>query len=74
MKTEFGKFATILEKAEKQINTVSRSIGDAGKKSRTIERKLRGVEQLSGEESVQLFDDALPAPDEAPDDEPETQA
>ena len=44
VKSEFGKFAGILEKAEKQVGTVSRSLGEAGRKSRTIERRLRGVE------------------------------
>ena len=55
VKNEFGKFAGILEKAEKQINTVSKSLGEAGKKARTIERKLRGVETLSGEVTQQLL-------------------
>ena len=47
VKSEFGKFAGILEKAEKQINTVGKSLGDASRKTRTIERRLRGVESLS---------------------------
>jgi DNA recombination protein RmuC len=55
VKNEFGKFAGILEKAEKQINTVSKSLGEAGKKTRTIERKLRGVETLSGEVTKELL-------------------
>jgi DNA recombination protein RmuC len=38
---------------------VSKSISDAGKKTRTIERKLRGVESLSGEEATQLLGNAL---------------
>ena len=41
VKSEFGKFAGILEKAEKQITTVGRSIGEASRKTRTIERRLR---------------------------------
>lgn len=58
VKSEFGKFASILEKAERQLNTVSKSIGDAGKKTRTIERRLRGVESLSGEDATRLLGDA----------------
>lgn len=58
VKSEFGKFANILEKAERQLNTVSKSIGDAGKKTRTIERRLRGVESLSGEDATRLLGDA----------------
>ncbi|MDE1894510.1 MAG: DNA recombination protein RmuC [Pseudomonadota bacterium] len=72
VKSEFGKFASILEKAERQLNTVSKSIGDAGKKTRTIERKLRGVESMSGEEASRLPDDASSDDegDNATDDEP----
>ncbi|MGO1540054.1 MAG: DNA recombination protein RmuC [Luteimonas sp.] len=55
VKSEFGKFAGILEKAERQITTVGRSLGDASRKTRTIERRLRGVESLSGGEAQQLL-------------------
>ncbi|AAF83223.1 DNA recombination protein RmuC [Xylella fastidiosa] len=56
VKSEFGKFAGILEKAEKQINTVGKSLGEAGRKTRTIERRLRGVESLSQEQTQVLLD------------------
>ncbi|MBT2767332.1 DNA recombination protein RmuC [Stenotrophomonas sp. ISL-67] len=55
VKSEFGKFAGILEKAEKQISTVGKSLGEASRKTRTIERRLRGVESLSGEQGEQLL-------------------
>lgn len=68
VKSEFGKFAGILEKAEKQIHTVGKSLGDASRKTRTIERKLRGVETLSSEDSRAVLEDAaldtLGAPDD----------
>ncbi|MDN5865217.1 MAG: DNA recombination protein RmuC [Gammaproteobacteria bacterium] len=65
VKSEFGKFAGILEKAEKQIGTVGKSIGDASRKTRTIERRLRSVELLSDEEAKKLLeDDPLPESDE----------
>jgi len=68
VKGEFGKFAGILEKAEKQINTVGKSLGEASRKTRTIERRLRGVESLSAEDARALLDDAsldaLAGPDE----------
>ncbi len=57
VKSEFGKFAGILEKAEKQISTVGRSLGEASRKTRTIERRLRGVESLSAEQSQDLLED-----------------
>jgi DNA recombination protein RmuC len=57
VKSEFGKFAGILEKAEKQISTVGRSLGEASRKTRTIERRLRGVESLASDQSQQLLGD-----------------
>jgi len=62
VKSEFGKFAGILERAEKQINTVGKSLGDASRKTRTIERKLRGVESLGQEQAQALLE---LGPDEA---------
>jgi DNA recombination protein RmuC len=64
VKGEFGKFAGILEKAEKQISTVGKSIGEAGRKTRTIERRLRGVESLPVGEAKILIDEILPAPED----------
>ena len=63
VKSEFGKFAGILERAEKQITTVGRSLGDASRKTRTIDRHLRGVETLSGPEAAGLLCDAANADD-----------
>ncbi len=63
VKTEFGKFATVLEKANSQLDTVQNSIKQAGVRTRAIERQLRGVEALPGEESQRLLGDA--ADDEA---------
>jgi len=60
VKSEFGKFAGILEKAEKQINTVGKSLGDASRKTRTIERKLRGVESLGQDQAQALLGDLGP--------------
>ncbi|MEO7067214.1 MAG: DNA recombination protein RmuC [Rhodanobacter sp.] len=66
VKSEFGKFGLVLEKAERQLNTVSKSISDASKKTRTIERKLRGVESLSSEAAQDLLGaDTLPASDDS---------
>jgi DNA recombination protein RmuC len=68
LKSEFGKFGLVLEKAERQLNTVSKSIGEASKKTRTIERKLRGVESLSGDSAHELLGDLGTAADEAEED------
>jgi DNA recombination protein RmuC len=71
VKTEFGKFGGILEKAERQLNTVSRSIGEAGRKTRTIGRALRDVESLPAAEVQSLLQDAA-LQDFDDDDAPET--
>jgi DNA recombination protein RmuC len=55
VKTEFGKFGDILEKTQKKLETASNSIGEATRKTRTIERKLRGVEELPSAEAVKLI-------------------
>lgn len=76
VKTEFGKFGGILEKAEKQLNTVSKSIGEAGRKTRTISRALRDVESLPAAEVQSLLQDAalqdFDDTDESPKGGPET--
>jgi DNA recombination protein RmuC len=63
VKNEFGKFGAVLEKTRKQLDAARNSIDSAGQRTRAIERKLRGVESLSGEATQQLLGDA-PALDE----------
>jgi DNA recombination protein RmuC len=46
VKTEFSKFGDILDNTQKKLDLASKSIGDASRKSRTIERKLRNVHEL----------------------------
>lgn len=46
VKTEFGKFGDILEKTKDKPQQASNNIDDAVKKSRTIETKLRKVQEL----------------------------
>lgn len=58
VKTEFGKFGELLAKTKKQLDTVSSTLGDAESKTRTIERKLRNVEQLSDTQARALLGDA----------------
>jgi DNA recombination protein RmuC len=71
VKNEFGKFGAVLEKTRKQLDTVRNSIDNAGVRTRAIERRLRGVETLGGEETQQLLDLA-PGTDE-PEAEGETE-
>ncbi|CUH95456.1 DNA recombination protein RmuC homolog [Propionispora sp. 2/2-37] len=55
VKTEFGKFGDLLEKTQKKLQEASNSIDTAARKSRTIERKLKTVQELPAEEAVGLL-------------------
>lgn len=46
VKTEFGTFGSILEKTQKKLQEASNVIHEAGVRSRSIERKLRDVQEL----------------------------
>jgi DNA recombination protein RmuC len=61
VKNEFGKFAQVLEKTRKQLDAARNSIDSAGVRTRAIERRLKGVESLSSDESQALLGDALPS-------------
>ena len=55
VKTEFGKFGDILEKTHKKLQEASNTIDDASRKSRTIERKLRLVQESPSLERQSLL-------------------
>ena len=55
VKTEFGKFGDILQKTHDKLEQASKSIGDASRKTRTIERKLRDVQELPAGEGLKLL-------------------
>ena len=57
VKTEFGRFGEMLEKTQKKLQEASNSIDTAARKSRTIERKLRRVEDLPAAEAAALLDE-----------------
>lgn len=63
VKTEFGKFGDLLDKAHEQITKVGDTIDLSLRKTRTIERKLRDVQVLPVSESAKLLE-ALPEPEE----------
>lgn len=46
VKSEFGKFATVLAKVKGQLETATRTIEETGVRTRAIERKLKDVETL----------------------------
>jgi DNA recombination protein RmuC len=46
VKTEFGNFGDVLDKTKKKLVEASNSIDTASRRSRSIERKLRAVQEL----------------------------
>lgn len=54
VKTEFGKFGDILEKTHKKLIEASNSLENASRKSRTIERKLRKVQEIPADENLKI--------------------
>ena len=55
VKTQFGKFSTLLEGVQKKLQETTNKIESAKTTSRQIERKLKDVEELPEKESVKLI-------------------
>jgi len=64
VKTEIGKFAELLEKINKKLQEAQEAIESASKKTRTIDRKLKDVEQISHEETQEILSLFTTAEDE----------
>lgn len=63
VKTDFGNFATVLQKTQEKLQQATDSIDTAFVRTRSIERKLRRVEQLDEREaSALLADDPVALP------------
>ena len=65
VKTEFGKFGDVLVKVKRQLNSAANTIGETERRSRAMERKLRGVESLPEAEAAVVLElpTALPGDD-----------
>jgi DNA recombination protein RmuC len=69
VKTEFGKFGAIVDKARNQLDSARNNLDElVGRRSRAIERKLRSVESLPEDASGALLGDASPVDDDTGDD------
>ena len=55
VKTQFGKFSELLEGVQKKLQESANKIESAKTTSRSIERKLRDVEELPESESVKMI-------------------
>lgn len=59
VKTEFSKFGDILEKTHKKLQEAGNTIETAARKSRTIERKLKTVQELPTSETNNVLVDSI---------------
>jgi len=57
VKTEFGKFGDVLAKTKKKLQEVSNTIDHAEIRTRTIERKLRKVQEIPVDEPVEFIEE-----------------
>ena len=57
VKTEFGKFGTVLEKTKKKLQEATNTIEQAGVRSRAIERQLKNVQELPSSSITEELDD-----------------
>jgi DNA recombination protein RmuC len=55
VKTEFGKFAEVLDRIKRQLAATANAIEQTGVRTRVMERKLREVEGLSAEAAGELL-------------------
>ena len=66
VKTEFGKFGEVIEKVQKKIQEAGNAIDSAAGKTKTIQRKLRDVQELPAADAARLIpldtDDQNPEP------------
>jgi DNA recombination protein RmuC len=56
VKTEFGKFAEVLQKVKKQLNTATKTIEESETRTRAMERQLKKVEALPDSESRDVLE------------------
>ncbi len=59
VKTEFGRFGAVLEGVRKKLDVAARTMDEAGRRSRAIERRLATVSELPTTESKLLLADVL---------------
>ncbi|MDR1325813.1 MAG: DNA recombination protein RmuC [Treponema sp.] len=58
VRTEFGKFGAVLQKTKEKIDAVGKEIDNVGRRTRAIDRKLRGVQTLPDADAQKLLGEA----------------
>lgn len=56
VKTEFGKFGSIIEKTRDKLVAATKELDNTGVRTRSIERKLRQVQELPASDSSKILD------------------
>ncbi|RDS83944.1 DNA recombination protein RmuC [Dyella psychrodurans] len=68
VKNEFSKFGDVLNTVRKKLDEAGKHLDNTSVRTRAIERKLRNVESLPGEQTQQLLGDSVTNEEEAADD------
>ena len=68
VKNEFGKFGDVLKTVRKKLDEAGKHLDTTTTRTRAIERKLRDVELLPGEQTQPLLDDSAAGEEETADD------
>ena len=55
VRTEFSKFAELIEKLKRQLNTISNTLEQTDKRTKIMEKKLKDVEKLPDEEVEKIL-------------------
>jgi DNA recombination protein RmuC len=56
VKTEFGKFGTVLDRVQKNLESATNKIDEARRGTRAIERKLADVQEMPSPDAVALLE------------------
>jgi DNA recombination protein RmuC len=63
VKTEFGKFGEVIEKVQKKIQEAGNAIDSAASKTKTIQRKLKNVQEMPAGDAAKLLPLELEEPE-----------
>ena len=63
VKTEFSKFGEVIEKVQKKIQEAGNAIDSAASKTKTIQRKLKNVQELPAADAAKLLPLELEEPE-----------
>jgi DNA recombination protein RmuC len=55
VKTEFGKYSEVLDKLKKKLEEAASTVEKGLTRTRVIERKLKGIEELPATEALKLL-------------------